>query len=103
MTLRVGPKNRIVLPVALRDAAGITIGSDLVGHVDEMGRLILETPAAVRARVWDAAPGVEGDSVADVAAARSADGEIGLEAIARRVATPFDEAAGERLLAELGL
>jgi hypothetical protein len=41
--------------------------------------------------------------MADVAAARSADGEIALEAASRRVATTFDEAAGERLLAELGL
>ena len=103
MTLRVGPKNRIVLPAALRDAAGITIGSDLVGHVDELGRLILETAASVRARVWDAAPGGEGDSMAEVAAARSADREVALEAASSRAAAPFDEAAGGRLLAELGL
>ena len=103
MTLRVGPKNRVVLPAPLRDAVGITVGSELVGHVDELGRLVLETPASVRARVWDAAPGGEGDSMAETAAARSADREIALEAASRRVAAPYDEAAGERLLAELGL
>jgi hypothetical protein len=103
VTVHVGPKNRLVLPTALRQAAGVGVGSELLGHVDPMGRLILETVDSVRARVWAAAPSPVGNSMDDVRAARAADLEIEAAAASRRDSAPRDDRVGERLLAELGL
>jgi len=66
-----------------------------------MGVVDLQTPQMARARVWAAAPSGDGDSMADVAAARLADLAIERESAVRRAARPFDIAAGERLLLEI--
>ena len=102
VTLRIGPKNRIVLPASLRDQAEVGIGSELVGHVDERGRIVLETPDSVRARVWDFAPQVSGDSMADIAAARSGDVLLDRHLREGSAKTPTAGAASS-LLSELGL
>lgn len=103
VTLRVGPKNRVVIPARLREEAGVTVGSELVAHVDSMGRLVLETAASARSRVWAAAPLGEGDSMAELRAARALDREIEEASAVRRGQAPRDSSAGDRLLAELGL
>ena len=57
--LRVGPKGRIVIPVALRHELGIDEGADVVAWA-EHGRLVVESRASVleglRAVVGDAVP-----------------------------------------------
>lgn len=73
VSLVVGPKSRLVLPLALRRAAGVEVGSELVGHVDESGRIVFESAASARARVWAGAPAGESDAAALVRAARNDD------------------------------
>ena len=48
--VRIGPKGRIVIPQALREALGLREGDTLVAHAED-GRLVLETRAAIRARI----------------------------------------------------
>ena len=103
MTIRVGPKSRIVLPAGLRKAAGIDEGSELVGYVDSYGRLVLETAESARNRVWAAAPGPEGDSISEVRAERMLDASQEAAKHEHRATAPTDEGAGDRLLRELGL
>ena len=103
MTIKVGPKSRIVLPAGLRKAAGIDEGSELVGYVDSYGRLVLETAEAARNRVWAAAPEPEGDSISEVRAQRTLDVTQEAAKHEHRATAPRNEAAGERLLRELGL
>ena len=103
MTIKVGPNSRIVLPAGLRKAAGIDERSELVGYVDSYGRLVLETAESARNRVWAAAPEPEGDSISEVRAQRMLDVTQEAAKIERRATAPRNEAAGERLLRELGL
>jgi bifunctional DNA-binding transcriptional regulator/antitoxin component of YhaV-PrlF toxin-antitoxin module len=103
VTLNVGPKNRVVLPLALRRAAGLGVGTELRGYVDVQGRVILETVDAVRARVWAAAPHAGQESASAVRAAHETELSIERENAARRAAGAVDDQAGARLLAELGL
>ncbi|MGH2457668.1 MAG: AbrB/MazE/SpoVT family DNA-binding domain-containing protein [Chloroflexota bacterium] len=59
--VRVGPQGRIVIPAALRHSLGIDVGDTLVAR-SENGRLVLEKPEAIMARIWemfrDLPPGV---------------------------------------------
>jgi len=103
VTVKVGPKSRVVLPAGLRRAAGIEEGSELVGYVDAYGRLVLETAESARDRVWAAAPETEGDSIAEVRAQRVFDVTLEAAKLERRAKAPRDDDAGERLLRELGL
>ena len=103
VSIHVGPKNRVVLPLALRQAAGIEVGSELVGHVDAQGRLILETVTAARDRVWSGAPTSEGDSTEDVRDARLEDQGIEASSAVRRAASTGSDQAAHRLLEALGL
>ncbi|MGH2354775.1 MAG: AbrB/MazE/SpoVT family DNA-binding domain-containing protein [Chloroflexota bacterium] len=48
--VRVGPQGRVVIPAALRKAAGIDTGDTLVARA-EAGRVVLETRAAILARL----------------------------------------------------
>lgn len=96
-----GPKGRVSLPVAVRRGACIADGAELVAHVDGNGRIVIETRDAIRARVWDAAPGSAGlDATADV---RTQDGVTSDAASATRSETATDGDAGATLLAHLGL
>lgn len=107
-SFHVGAKGRVVLPAALRRAAHIGEGAELVARLVGEGQLLLETKDAVRARVWSAAPQSTGlDTTADVRAMRTQDVELESRNAARREATEGGAAdsddAGEALLAHLGL
>jgi len=101
--LRVGPKGWIVLPAALRKAAGIHEGDELVGYLDSDRRLVLETADCARTRVWAGAPDDFGDSVREVRAQRIEDIAIEESNIRRRASSTRDDTAGQRLLVEFGL
>lgn len=99
-----GAKGRVLIPVAVRRAAELADGADLVVRSDGPGRIVVETRDAVRARVWADAPTPAGlDTVADVRAMRDEDVEISDRQSAARSATTAGEDAGERLLEFLGL
>ncbi|HVC35466.1 MAG TPA: AbrB/MazE/SpoVT family DNA-binding domain-containing protein [Chloroflexota bacterium] len=48
--VRVGPQGRVVIPAALRHSLGIDVGDTLVAR-SENGRLVLEKPEAILARI----------------------------------------------------
>jgi AbrB family looped-hinge helix DNA binding protein len=105
---RVGPKGRIVLPSAVRRAARIEEGAEVVARLLGEGQLLIETKDAVRARVWGAAPEPAGlDTTADVRALRSEDIALVAKNAARQAELSSTEqdsdAAGAALLAHLGL
>jgi len=103
VSLHIGPKFRLVLPAALRRAASVGVGSELVGHVDAEGRIVLETAESAQARVWAGAPAPHGDSRADIRRSRELDVTIESNNAARRADREGDSAAGVRLLESLGL
>ena len=72
--LHVGVKGRVVLPAAVRRAAHLEEGAEVVARPDGEGRVVIETIASVRERIWNAAPQPTGaDTVADVRELRDAD------------------------------
>lgn len=103
---QVGAKGRVVLPVAVRRAARIDEGAELVARPIGEGQLLLETKDAVRARVWSATPDAGSiDATADVRALRSEDIAVEQRSAARRsieASTEHSAAAGAALLAHLG-
>lgn len=106
--LELGAKGRIVVPAAVRQEAEVELGQTLIARAEGPGRIVLETPAAVQARVWAAAP-VDGDpqdSVRDVRALRDDDNRMSERAARRRhsagVADSQDD-LGEALLRALAL
>jgi len=106
--LHVGAKGRVVLPAAVRRAARIAEGDQIVARPDGEGRVVIETLQSIRERVWGAAPGASGlDTTTDVRAMRDEDNDISDVAFARRGPAGGSEAessaAGEALLARLGL
>lgn len=107
-SFHVGAKGRVVLPAAIRRAAHIEEGAELVARLVGEGQMLLETKDAVRARVWGAAPqSSDLDVTADVRAMRDEDLALEARNAARRegdVGSEADsEAAGAALLAQLGL
>jgi AbrB family looped-hinge helix DNA binding protein len=107
-SLHVGAKGRVVLPAALRRAAHIQEGAELVARRVGDGQLLLETKDAVRARVWSAAPQPVGpDVTADVRAMRDEDVTLEARNADRRESgsgsAADSDAAGAALLARLGL
>lgn len=105
---RVGAKGRVVLPAAVRRAANIAEGAEVVARPEGEGRVVIETVHSIRERVWGAAPDASGlDTTTDVRAMRDDDNHVSDDAFARRVAIGVSEtesaAAGAALLARLGL
>lgn len=104
---RIGAQGRGVLPAPVRRAAHVDEGDRLVARAEGPGRIVLETPAAIRARVWAAAPTFQNlDAAADVRSMRDEDNAVSDANFARRLQAPdvdSAEAVGERLLTELGL
>ncbi len=101
-----GPKGRIVLPVAVRRAARIPDGAEVVARADGEGRIVVETIDAIRKRVWDGAPVPTGlDATADVRAMREEDTQIADAAAAARSQAGQSEGptVGAALLSDLGL
>ncbi|MGQ0779366.1 MAG: AbrB/MazE/SpoVT family DNA-binding domain-containing protein [Pseudonocardiales bacterium] len=106
--LELGAKGRAVIPVAVRREAEIELGQTLIARADGPGRIVLETPAAVQARVWAAAPvdGEPQDSVRDVRALRDEDNRIGERAARRQQGADVVDSQddlGEALLRALAL
>ena len=105
--LRIGAKGRSVLPAPVRRAAQVAEGDRLIARAEGRGRIVLETPDAIRERVWAAAPRCqELDATADVRAMRDEDNGISDANFMRRseLTDPENaEAVGQRLLAKLGL
>ncbi len=103
----VGAKGRVVLPSAVRRAARIEEGAELVARFVGEGQVLIETKDAVRARVWGAAPDPTGvDTTADVRAMRNEDGALVAKKMAREAAPSSEQdsdAAGAALLKHLGL
>ena len=53
--ITVGNKGRVVVPKTIRDQVGLEEGTRIAAFVDEFGRVVLETPEAVKARIRDRA------------------------------------------------
>lgn len=74
MTVRttVGPRGRVTIPVALQRQAGVKEGDTVIVRVDGHGRVIIETDAAIKARIRSGVPepDTEHDAVADIRALR---------------------------------
>mgnify|MGYP003565212611 FL=1 len=107
VAFQIGPKGRSVLPVAVRRAAGLEEGSDVVAIALGKGRVLLETVDAVRERVWAGAPEPDTsvDSVADVRRMRQDDTAISDKAAVRRssAGSSASDERGAALLSRLGL
>lgn len=107
VAFQIGPKGRFVLPVAVRRAAGLEEGSDVVAIALGKGRVLLETGEAVRERVWAGAPDPDAtaDSVADVRRMRQQDTAISDKAAVRRSVADSgtSDERGAALLSRLGL
>jgi bifunctional DNA-binding transcriptional regulator/antitoxin component of YhaV-PrlF toxin-antitoxin module len=106
--LELGAKGRAVIPAAVRREAEIELGETLIARAEGPGRIVLETPAAVQARVWAAAPvdGESQDSVRDVRSLRDDDNRIGEQAARQRRGTDVvgsQDDLGETLLRALEL
>lgn len=105
-----GAKGRAVIPAAVRQEAGLEVGQTLVARAEGPGRIVLETPAAVQARVWAAAPDQDesADSTRDIRALRGEDTRIAEAAAQRWRSTAVAEDVvgddpGQVLLRALGL
>jgi AbrB family looped-hinge helix DNA binding protein len=104
----VGAKGRVVLPAAVRRAAHLEEGAEVVARPDGEGRVVIETVASVRERIWNAAPQPTGvDTIADVRELRDADEALSAANMARQARELGSEqdsaAAGTALLTHLGL
>ena len=104
----IGAKGRVVLPAAVRRAANIAEGDQVVARPAGEGRVVIETVHSIRARVWGAAPGASGlDTTTEVRAMRAEDNDLSDAAYLRRAADSNSEtdsaAAGAALLTRLGL
>lgn len=109
-SFQLGAKGRAVLPAAVRRAAHIPEGAIVIAHSEGVGRIVIETTDAIRARVWRAAPESTGvDATVNVRAMRDEDVRRSDEAADRRSAAAAgttdaaSDEAGARLLAHLGL
>ena len=106
---RVGAKGRVVLPAAVRRAANITEGAEVVARPEGEGRVVIETVDSIRKRVWAAAPDASGlNATTDVRVMRDDDNRVSDAALTRRAAAhggseTESAAAGAALLARLGL
>lgn len=103
-TFHVGPKGRVSLPAAVRREAGVPEGAEVVARVAGPGRIVIETPEAIRERIWSAAPEPSGlDASADLRRMRNDDAALADAAAARRETATTTEDAGSKLLALLDI
>ncbi|MEU9405621.1 AbrB/MazE/SpoVT family DNA-binding domain-containing protein [Streptomyces sp. NPDC048281] len=77
--IKVGPRGRVTIPVALQRAAGLTEGDEVVLTVVQPGVVTIETPQAIKDSIRagipaDADPSSY-DALADVRELRDADTE----------------------------
>ena len=101
-----GDKGRLVLPIAVRRAAQITDGAELVARAEGEGRVVIETRKAISLRVWANAPTpTEVSAVELVREIRTEDNEISEGNLIRRDkkrSAKKAEEAGALLLKTLG-
>ncbi len=74
--ITVGNKGRVVVPKSIRDEVGLEEGVRVSAFVDDLGRVILETPEAVKARIRRRAvqaADMPGSAVGQLLEARRAD------------------------------
>lgn len=105
-SFQLGPKGRVVLPVAIRRAAHIEEGATVVAHVLGRGRIVIETVDAIRSEVWGSVPtGGVTAATADVRDMRTGDARIADAAANRRSdsGAGTSDDAGTSLLRHLGL
>ena len=98
----------MVLPAAVRRAAGIPDGAQVIARSIGPGRIVIETIDAVRDRVWSASSDSAGvDSTTDIRALREEDINTADRAAQARSRVEDDttesDAVGLSLLAHLGL
>lgn len=103
-----GRRVGVVLPAAVRRAAHVDGGDEAVARPDGDGRVVIETVASIRARVWAAAPETSGlDTEADIRAMRDQDRQLEQRRTAETAAEVRTEQqsaeAGAALPAHLGL
>ncbi len=97
-----------MLPAAVRRAAHLEDGAEVVARPDGEGRIVIESVAAIRARLWAAAPEPAGlDLAQDVREMRQQDRAVVEANAARQAATLGSQSdsddAGQALLTFLGL
>lgn len=107
-SFHIGLKGRVMLPAAVRRAARLVEGDEVVARPDGEGRVVIETVASIRERVWNAAPPPTGlDATADVRAQRDEDSALSQSNMKRRSdelgSEKHSAEAGAALLAHLGL
>ena len=107
-SFHVGQKGRVMLPAAVRRAAHLDDGAEVVARPDGEGRIIIESVEAIRARLWAAAPEPSGlDLTRDVRELRQQDQVVVASNAARQVDTLSSQSdsdkAGQALLTFLGL
>lgn len=97
-----GAKGRLVIPAQVRQEAGVHVGQTLIVTADGAGRIVLETPEAVQARVWSAAPQPDRprDAVSDIRTVRTDDSRRADALLSRRSATTIP--AGDETSDEVG-
>ena len=61
-TLRIGAQGRVVLPADLRRALGFVEGGTVVAHVEGEGRLVIESPEAIRGALLEEWAGAAGEA-----------------------------------------
>ena len=73
---QIGPKGRVVIPVATRRAANLAEGDEVVAIALGEGRVLIQTVDAVRQRVWRAAPTAAPNPTKDVRQMRLEDNAV---------------------------
>lgn len=75
----VGQKGRVVVPVEIREIAGVHEGTELRARVNPDGQIVIDTPESIRRRIrLRAAAGREmfGSAVGDLTKEREADSSL---------------------------
>ncbi len=106
LPLVIGAKGRSVLPAPVRRAAQVGEGAQMLARAEGPGRIVLETPEAVQARVWAAAPAETAARPDDASRMRADEVAIADANFARRSLEPSETDAarvGAQLLTQLGL
>lgn len=98
---KVDAKGRLLLPAAVRAAAGLVPGSRVRGRV-EHGRIVVEVPETVQERIWARARRSRTPTAEDRAATAAAE-HAALVARERDADVDGVDAVGEQLLTDLGL
>jgi AbrB family looped-hinge helix DNA binding protein len=78
-TITVGNKGRVVVPKSIRDEVGLFQGVRVSAFVDDLGRVVLETPDAIKTRIRrraSLARDISGDAVSQLMDERRRDASL---------------------------